>query len=156
MQQKKEKKVDKEDDIMTLVHQEPPLNLADVLNILDGILECPGRIVIMTTNHPDKLDPALIRPGRWRNSFLYQTFQSNSRYLFKNPYQLPPFPQLIFLFFISSRSKLSLLPQIKYPQNLNYLSYVCHPQTRLRPVLYLVKMRKPGDHSKWHRKTLLV
>jgi len=28
------------------------------------VVDSPGRIVIMTTNHPEKLDPALIRPGR--------------------------------------------------------------------------------------------
>jgi SpoVK/Ycf46/Vps4 family AAA+-type ATPase len=32
--------------------------------IFDGILENPGRIVIMTSNCPEKLDSALIRPGR--------------------------------------------------------------------------------------------
>lgn len=47
-----------------LLKMEPDVTLADLLNILDGILECPGRIVIMTTNHPERLDPALIRPGR--------------------------------------------------------------------------------------------
>ncbi|KAG2956851.1 hypothetical protein PC118_g24280, partial [Phytophthora cactorum] len=31
---------------------------------LDGVIDCPGRIAIMTTNHSEKLDPALIRPGR--------------------------------------------------------------------------------------------
>lgn len=35
-----------------------------LLNVLDGVVETPGRIVIMTTNHPETLDPALIRPGR--------------------------------------------------------------------------------------------
>ena len=40
------------------------LNLSVLLNILDGVLETPGRIVIMTTNCPDKLDKALKRPGR--------------------------------------------------------------------------------------------
>jgi hypothetical protein len=40
------------------------LNLAGLLNILDGVVDTPGRIVIMTSNHPEKLDPALIRPGR--------------------------------------------------------------------------------------------
>ncbi|KAH7470461.1 hypothetical protein KRP22_001544 [Phytophthora ramorum] len=40
------------------------LNLAGILNILDGVIDCPGRIVIMTTNHPEMLDPALVRPGR--------------------------------------------------------------------------------------------
>lgn len=40
------------------------LNLSVLLNILDGVLETPGRIVIMTSNEPEKLDPALIRPGR--------------------------------------------------------------------------------------------
>lgn len=40
------------------------LTLDDLLNLWDGILETPGRIMIITTNHYDKLDPALIRPGR--------------------------------------------------------------------------------------------
>jgi DNA-binding protein YbaB len=40
------------------------LNLSILLNILDGVLEQPGRILIMTSNHPEKLDKALIRPGR--------------------------------------------------------------------------------------------
>ncbi|CAB9518996.1 Mitochondrial chaperone BCS1 [Seminavis robusta] len=40
------------------------LNLTGILNALDGVVDCPGRIVIMTTNHPEKLDKALIRPGR--------------------------------------------------------------------------------------------
>ncbi|KNC84621.1 hypothetical protein SARC_03151 [Sphaeroforma arctica JP610] len=40
------------------------LNLAGLLNVLDGIVDCVDRIVIMTTNHPENLDPALIRPGR--------------------------------------------------------------------------------------------
>jgi chaperone BCS1 len=44
----------------------PPdkLDLAGLLNVLDGVVDSPGRIVIMTTNHPTQLDPALIRPGR--------------------------------------------------------------------------------------------
>jgi hypothetical protein len=29
-----------------------------------GVVDTPKRIVIMTTNHPEKLDPALYRPGR--------------------------------------------------------------------------------------------
>lgn len=40
------------------------LNLSILLNILDGVLEQPGRILIMTSNHPEKLDKALVRPGR--------------------------------------------------------------------------------------------
>jgi len=38
--------------------------LDDILNLWDGIRENTGRIMIITTNHYDKLDPALIRPGR--------------------------------------------------------------------------------------------
>lgn len=39
-------------------------NLSYFLNILDGINETPGRIIIMTTNKPEILDQALVRPGR--------------------------------------------------------------------------------------------
>ena len=38
--------------------------LSTILNALDGIFSAHGRILIATTNHIDKLDPALIRPGR--------------------------------------------------------------------------------------------
>merc|ERR1712029_986402 len=40
------------------------LNLSGMLNVLDGVVDTPGRILIMTSNHPEKLDAALIRPGR--------------------------------------------------------------------------------------------
>lgn len=40
------------------------VTLSHVLNILDGILETPGRILILTSNYPEKLDKALLRPGR--------------------------------------------------------------------------------------------
>ena len=39
-------------------------NLSYFLNMIDGLNECNGRIMIMTTNRIDYLDKALIRPGR--------------------------------------------------------------------------------------------
>ena len=35
-----------------------------LLNVIDGLSAQDGRILVMTTNHPDKLDAALTRPGR--------------------------------------------------------------------------------------------
>jgi chaperone BCS1 len=40
------------------------LSLSALLNILDGVASQEGRVLIMTTNHLEKLDKALIRPGR--------------------------------------------------------------------------------------------
>ena len=52
-------------------NDKPPINISmsevnfsDVLNVIDGICSAHGRILITTTNHIEKLDPALIRPGR--------------------------------------------------------------------------------------------
>lgn len=60
-----------EDDLITAHYKEvmkslskEKLTLAGVLNAIDGILEINGSIIIMTTNHPEKLDAALVRPGR--------------------------------------------------------------------------------------------
>jgi hypothetical protein len=41
-----------------------PLTLSFILNLIDGVHEQPGRIIIITTNYPEKLDKALIRSGR--------------------------------------------------------------------------------------------
>lgn len=43
---------------------ENKLTLSGVLNALDGPLATEGRVLVMTTNHPEVLDPALVRPGR--------------------------------------------------------------------------------------------
>lgn len=40
------------------------LTMSGVLNALDGIMTPKGAIFVMTTNHIEKLDPALLREGR--------------------------------------------------------------------------------------------
>ena len=40
------------------------ITLDDILNAWDGVIETPGRILIISSNHYEKLDPALVRPGR--------------------------------------------------------------------------------------------
>lgn len=40
------------------------VSLSGLLNVLDGVAAKEGRVLIMTTNHVEKLDKALIRPGR--------------------------------------------------------------------------------------------
>ena len=40
------------------------VTLSFLLNLLDGVLETPGRILVITSNFPDKLDKAFVRPGR--------------------------------------------------------------------------------------------
>lgn len=40
------------------------ISLSGLLNALDGVTSKEGRILIMTSNEPDTLDDALIRPGR--------------------------------------------------------------------------------------------
>ncbi|KAJ0404679.1 hypothetical protein ATCC90586_002743 [Pythium insidiosum] len=76
--QKKESLLDDEDKLMSAMmklvledeKKNAKLDLAGLLNVLDGVIDCPGRIIIMTTNHPEKLDPALIRPGRVNKKLL--------------------------------------------------------------------------------------
>src|SRR5262249_56964143 len=43
---------------------ETGVTLSGLLNALDGVSSREGRILFLTTNHPEKLDPALVRPGR--------------------------------------------------------------------------------------------
>jgi len=41
------------------------LSMSGILNSIDGIAGSNGRILIATTNHPEQLDAALVRPGRF-------------------------------------------------------------------------------------------
>ncbi|CAB9497713.1 Mitochondrial chaperone BCS1 [Seminavis robusta] len=55
---------DRRRNALPIIEPTDALSLAGLLHALDGIVDTPGRIVIMTTNHPEFLDPALVRPGR--------------------------------------------------------------------------------------------
>jgi len=44
------------------------MTLSYLLNIMDGVMSQDGMIVIATSNHPEKLDPAFLREGRFNMS----------------------------------------------------------------------------------------
>lgn len=44
--------------------EKEPLDLSFLLNLLDGTLESSGRILCVSSNFPERIDKALIRPGR--------------------------------------------------------------------------------------------
>lgn len=53
-----------ENSIEKLMSEFKREGISGLLNALDGIVSVHGRIMFMTTNHPEQLDNALIRPGR--------------------------------------------------------------------------------------------
>ena len=76
-----EKVTNKESDVVNIsnkISKKENNNLSYLLNILDGINETPGRIIIMTTNRPEILDEALIRPGRIDIKINFSKATSNS------------------------------------------------------------------------------
>ena len=69
---------------------EDPITLDDILNLWDGIRETPGRIMVISSNHYNELDPALIRPGRIDMTLelsyaSHQTIKEIYMHLFKAP-----------------------------------------------------------------------
>jgi chaperone BCS1 len=50
--------------LMFYTRYQSSITFSGFLNALDGVTSGEERIVFLTTNHIDRLDPALIRPGR--------------------------------------------------------------------------------------------
>jgi len=61
---KPETKKIKMDEFGNILEEENPIDLSFLLNLLDGTLESSGRIIAISTNFPERIDSALIRPGR--------------------------------------------------------------------------------------------
>lgn len=63
------------------------ITLSGLLNVMDGVAASEGRIVIMTTNHRDKLDEALTRNGRVDMEVLFgYTTRADIEQLFSSIY----------------------------------------------------------------------
>ena len=54
----------KSKDWKDIFKKKPPFTLSFLLNLIDGLQENHGRILVMTTNCYDTIDPALLRDGR--------------------------------------------------------------------------------------------
>jgi hypothetical protein len=59
-----EKKIQMDEFGNVKEEEESPIDLSFLLNLLDGTLESSGRIIAISTNFPERIDSALIRPGR--------------------------------------------------------------------------------------------
>ena len=66
--------------------------LGEILNVLDGVPERHGHILIMDTNHMATLDPALIRPGRVDRILSWKKLSSASVGRFLRNYYGVPIP----------------------------------------------------------------
>jgi len=53
------------------------ITLSGLLNTIDGMLVPEGQILMMTTNHPENLDAALLRPGRTDKHIRLGTLDAN-------------------------------------------------------------------------------
>lgn len=53
-----------ERDLTDQISELSPLNLSTILNTLQGVSELDGKVIFLTTNHPEKLDKALYRSSR--------------------------------------------------------------------------------------------
>lgn len=61
---KREKTEGTEKIVVSTNKKEAGVSLSGLLNVIDGMLSPSGAMFILTTNHAEKLDPALLRPGR--------------------------------------------------------------------------------------------
>jgi chaperone BCS1 len=53
-----------EPEVKLSLKPDEEVSLGGLLNVIDGLASRENRVLILTSNHPDKLDPALLRPGR--------------------------------------------------------------------------------------------
>ena len=65
-------------EVITNDQKKCDLKLSDLLEAFDGVLEMNGRMLVMTTNHLENLDPALIRPGRVDSSLEFKRCNKNT------------------------------------------------------------------------------
>jgi chaperone BCS1 len=72
------------------VSEKQGVSLSALLNVLDGLIAPDGLVVIATTNHPERLDPALVRDGRFDirchlGPLGYEQFDGMARLFGHNP-----------------------------------------------------------------------
>lgn len=90
-EQEESDKEDDEDDDRSHYGPRCHISLSGLLNVLDGVASQEGRIVLMTSNFAERLDRALVRPGRIdRMIFLGNISPRSAELMFKRMYEFDP------------------------------------------------------------------
>ena len=55
------------------------VSMTALLNVLDGVYTPSGAIFILTTNYPERIDSALIRPGRCDRHIIFEAFSGKDQ-----------------------------------------------------------------------------
>lgn len=77
-----------DDDNSQSGYRRTSVTLSCLLNVLDGVAPQEGRIVLMTSNFAERLDRALVRPGRIdRKIFLGNISPRSAELMFKRMYE---------------------------------------------------------------------
>jgi hypothetical protein len=71
---------------VTSIFDDKKPTLGEILNILDGVPERHGHILVLDTNHVNQLDPALLRPGRVDRILSWKKLSSDSLRRFAENY----------------------------------------------------------------------
>lgn len=148
---------------MSLINDE--LTLGEILTVLDGTMEVPGRIVIMTSNHPEMLDKALVRPGRIDlqvnfgnadNKLIKEMFESYLDIPFPNEMfdelpdkQLSPaeVSQVLFRHFGSNSSVDMIIQDLRASVSRNTTSHMMHVHDKNKPKHTMLKDLKQQAHD---------
>eukprot|EP01060_Flectonema_neradi_P002163 TRINITY_DN11311_c0_g1_i1.p1 TRINITY_DN11311_c0_g1~~TRINITY_DN11311_c0_g1_i1.p1 ORF type:complete len:417 (+),score=51.95 TRINITY_DN11311_c0_g1_i1:64-1314(+) len=83
------------EDVDRAFSNDSRVTISGLLNSIDGVAAQEGRLLFLTTNHIDKLDDALIRPGRCDVKLLFPN---------STPYQ----QQMLFLRFFPNQKEASI------------------------------------------------
>lgn len=90
-EQEESEQEDDEDDDRSHYGPRCHISLSGLLNVLDGVASQEGRIVLMTSNFAERLDRALVRPGRIdRMIFLGNISPRSAELMFKRMYEFDP------------------------------------------------------------------
>ena len=104
------------------------VTLAGLLNVLDGPASVDGRLVVMTSNSPDALDAALLRPGRIDSKILFgYTTKEVSSQIFSHIFNKTP-DEIVF-----DEDKKTTHPS---PEELVFMAEqfaACIPETKISP-----------------------
>jgi SpoVK/Ycf46/Vps4 family AAA+-type ATPase len=103
--------------------------LGEILNVLDGVPERHGHILVIDTNHMDRLDSALIRPGRVDRILTWSKLSSKSMHAYLENYYIESIPKsAVFPDKMYTAAEL----QAAVVEKKSWTEFVCNPRASRR------------------------